>query len=899
MQDNALRDAPVIRHEQSLMQERTPPIVRTPQFQRRDNMSPSARTDDNASLNDDLLSVNSSTNRTERSRFPSGRPSMDSMSFRQSFESSSVWGRQGKLYALGSEAHSGSMDFSPLGNNSIYEIVMNTRRKNWLRRPTTEDIPPVILSKNELENDWKNKIGDYVNTIQQDYAIFERMNDLKHANGLGPLNLTHLDSYELSHSPVELEEVDNFLMKEKVGTLMSIPEFYFEEDFKLDDPRTFRKVLDDIDLHLDSVDEDSTFQRSEAYQELNERLNAYLDTIETLLVTEISKSSHKFFDALEDVDKIEEKALQTVNKLDQVSKYMQEYDQKYILFRIQVLRKMIKRKNLEKLEQGLLQVKKVVQLTNEMRDLYNNGNLNDALDMIDFIDHLIKGDDTNDKKVQEITREWPYKLLDLRSVPALASTREFLTNVAIEIGGTYSKQMCDILIEDIRMHCDSVSLNETLERLQSGKTDKRKDKESDFTFIEKIEELISKLIKCEELASAFKLYEDQFIVELKNIIKEYLPKEPENEETADRSMELRSAATGSKLSRLIKAQTPVEFQEMLVNIFTRESDALRRLGKHQKVLLDIALKLISTQSSDNAENSHNMIMQLDIRSGINEGIRTIQLRMGKIISVRRDITAKLRFDHFLRFYSICVSFIRECEYITGEVLTAYLVDVLTMQIKNYATSLKAVSLGTMKVTIEQEMWVPYIVASELQHEVNDIVSCIDLDPLDWTSLMDLTKPLQLSETDGSTKEERTQKGHKKSVVVSDKTFVASNALLVTIQIIRSILVLSTNLPPHFLPTFEKMCLDLLRYFNSRAMASVSSPADGNPTSKGGKNLSIMGESLDCLAEFASLIQGFYQRMGNNYKDFTPFPSTTYSQLLHQFQTSSDKLYQAHAPPPPV
>lgn len=53
-------------------------------------------------------------------------------------------------FTFSMDSKSGSQNYSPLGNNSIYEVIMNTRYKHWLQTPTNIDITPVILSKNEL-----------------------------------------------------------------------------------------------------------------------------------------------------------------------------------------------------------------------------------------------------------------------------------------------------------------------------------------------------------------------------------------------------------------------------------------------------------------------------------------------------------------------------------------------------------------------------------------------------------------------------------------------------------------------------------------------------------------------------------------------------------------------------
>ncbi|SCU78604.1 LANO_0A03444g1_1 [Lachancea nothofagi CBS 11611] len=882
-----------------LSADRTPPSLQVPKLPRTDvESSPSPLLDDSASLNDDLMSLNSSANKTDRLRYLSSGISGESNSVRQSFESTSVWGRQGRVYPPGSEMHSGSMEFSPLGNNSVYELVMNTRRKNWLKRPTTDDIPPVILSKNTVPESWRQDTSTYVNQIKSEYEIFEHNNNLETVKGLGRLTLNDLGEPEgKSSKKGQSSEDDEFISQQQFNSLKGLPNFYFNEEFKLDDSRTFRKIVDDIDLGFDSLQSESQQERENSYQSMNERLTEYLDNIENLLIAEISKSSNSFFFALEDVDKIESKAAIVIEKLSVVSEKLKKIDQDRFQSQIAVVKKKIKRKNIERLEQGLLQAKLTTQLVSECKNLYKENKREDCLELIDRVENLLKGDDNNDKHIQELTKKWPYKLCNLASAPAFANVREYLTNITIEIGGAYSMDFCDILLEEIRS-----SYTPESEHFTNAVTSQLpKDPQKDADLANSIKGIIKKLIKCKELASAFQLYNERFIVELKNIIKDFLPKEPENDlDAAERSADSKNTGNGSKLSRLIRAQTTVDFQEMLQKIFLREIQALRRLSRHQKVLLDVAL-------GNYADSSHQigagpeMIIQLDINPAIQEAVRIVQLRMGKIIAVRRDISAKLGYIHFLKLCSICFWFDRECESITGEFLTKYLRDVLTMQIKNFNAALNSQNAQTVRSAIDEEKWTPCIVEAEVQRDVNDIVSCIHMTPSSWTQLMDLGSEgndgTNESTKNGGDPAIAPSKGYKKSVVVSDKTFVASNALLEAIGTIKRILVLSVNLPSAFLSTFEKMCCDVMGYFNSRAMASVSAGPDGNPSSKIGKNLSILGESLDCLAELAILVQTFYLRLSSNSKDFDALTPETYLQLLKTFQASSDKLYQAHAPPP--
>ncbi|SCU84019.1 LAMI_0C05842g1_1 [Lachancea mirantina] len=876
--------------------DRSPVLTKQFQFTKKPPITPSPPAEESSSLNDDLMSVNSGFYKGDGLISHSGGLSVDSSSYRRSFESSSAWGRSGRgLISI--DDHSGSLDFSPLGNNSIYEIVMNTRRKNWLGRPSVEDIPPVTLSKNGLQNDWKSKIDSHIGVLSQEYDVFQKFNNLQAVKGFGQLSLGRIYQSDEDQVPVAEEDAARGLQiytKDVKQQMHQVPDFYFQDGFRLDDTRTFSKVLDDADLQVDFFRSFSSEERDNAHEDLQDKLNSYLDDIENLLVSEISSSSHKFFYALEDVDKIEDMASESLKKLDELSSKLQNHDEKKVRRRINLLRQMIKRKNIEKLEQGLLQIKKITELTEDCKRKYEDQKLDDCLDDVDHIERLIVGDDT-DPVVEAISKEWPYKLLDLKSVPAISHVREYLTNLTIELGGMFALNLCDLLLNDVRRCSNSCDVDQFLQRPnKNGPSPKQ---ELDTNLTEELKRHITQLARCDELASALQLFREKFMAELKGIVKQHLPQEGECEDP-DKSIDSRSAATGSKLSRLIKNQTPKEFQEMLVNVFAREVEALKRLSKQQKVLLDLSLGVSLSQmsASDGQDSSeqHDMIMQLDITKGIHEGIRVIQLRMGKIISVRRDVNARLRYDHFLDLYNVCGHFVHECESITGEFLTKYLTDVLTMQIKNYSVVLNSTCIGSIKSSIEKEHWTPFIVPAELQRDVNDIVSSAEFDPAPWTSLSS-----KVTETTDTNENSNNQKGHKKSVVVSDKTFVASESLLAALRQVKSILVLSINLPSAFLATFERMCYDLLRYFNTSAMSTVSLDQDPGHISKAGKNLSIMGESLDCLAELTTYVQGFYTRLGDNSKDFQPLKPSQYSELYQLFQSSSDKLYQAHAPPPPI
>lgn len=208
------------------------------------------------SLNDDLLSISGSV--TPKAR-RSSRMSLDSLTPRRSFDSRTISIANSRSFGFENETHSGSMDFSPLGNNSIYEIVMNTRRKNWLNYPTVADIPPVSLSKTELDDHWKTYVKDYVENIKGEYQIFQSTNNIRNMNQMEQLKeLREEDNRNGESFEENLRQSDSELIS-------NVPDFYFSDKFQLDNPRTFHKVLDGIDLFLTKLDMKEQAQREEAF----------------------------------------------------------------------------------------------------------------------------------------------------------------------------------------------------------------------------------------------------------------------------------------------------------------------------------------------------------------------------------------------------------------------------------------------------------------------------------------------------------------------------------------------------------------------------------------------------------------------------------------------------------
>lgn len=737
------------------------------------------------SLNDDLVSVRHSRRSMDSSSmFTSFRPSLDDSTPELGLNRLSI------------------ARVSPLGPNSIFELVADVdkrpstlspnvgrRKKLSILGPTQKDIPPIQLSK--VEKAPKELFTEYLTQVGKEYERY---------NANRKLTASTLQSLTQSVG------ANGDMLEPEKDALDTIPQVFFAEQFNLDDPRIFKLVTEGVPV-------------ASMNESLQEKISWYLDTIEIHLVNEISKSSGSFFDALNDLKEISETNSKTVRLINELKRQLQVVKDHKIAHNLERAKLQRQRENVAKLEQGLVQVTEVVLQTDSAERLLHQSEYDQCLDKVDYVESLIRG---------QADSKLPYPLIDLRGVQGLAQHRERLHGLRSMAGQSYSKIFGDFLLTDLRAHYEDIQYPDSLGRLIKG-TGYTKQVEDSFR--DKLTDYIIGLVRSNEIAAAFKNYEEAVISEMKNIVRVFLPNE-DRAEVKD-SVSSQSSATNRppSLSALIKVMKPREFEVMLIKIFTTVSEGLRRLTVHQKLLMDLALTYLS-------EDQSSLITQLDIRGSITKSIEIIQIRMGKIIAVRKDLTSTLRYDYFLRFYYINSKFLEECENISGSTFK-YLPDILAQQIKSFNSSFQHTNLKRVSQALEIEEWKPIIVAPDMQQFVNKITEGHKLDT---------EKPWrrELSHLDdiAPNDQKEDKSSHKRSIVVGDKTFVASQSLLTTLTIIEDVLVLRENFN-QLSTVYEGNMVELVEYYKSRALQGVKKP-DG--TVDKDKNISIVNESLDCLSE---------------------------------------------------
>lgn len=767
--------------------------------------------DTTLSLNDDLASFSARSNSITRRSFESS--SVFTSSFRPSFDDS--------LPSLGLNKLS-IQTVSPLGPNSIFEIISDADMKKHrsplnpahhklnIPPPTQKDIPLIQLTK--LEKISKNELQDYLRLISKD---FEKYNSSKIIN---TSNLKKLSNIKINNE----------------YNLDSIPEIFFNNKFNLDDQRIFKSVTGNVDLN-------------QINHILHDKLSNYLDIIEVNLVEEISKNSNSFFDALNDLNDISDKNSKTLESINALKLKLEKLKEHKINHNLKKINLQNKRDNVSKLEQSLLQINIILKEYQVSNSLFLKSEYEECLTKIDHIENLINGEDT-------LNLNWPYKLQNYNNFEMLSKVKQDLNELRSKAGQSISKLFVSFLLNDLRSNYENIDYLEILKKIIN---DEQYKSSVDNEFKTQLNQYLLGLIKSNELSSSFKSYQDQVINEMKNIVRVFLPNEQEIE-SANNSEASSSQQQSKSLSMLIKLMTPKEFEDMLIKIFTSVLQGLRRLKLHQKLLLDLTL--------NNNNVNPNLFSNLDIKDCINKSIEIIQLRLGKIIQVRKDLNSSLRLDYLLRLFFILKIFLNECEIISGFNFK-FLPDILNQQIKNFNGNLQNLNFKNILSSIEIEEWKPLIVTKNLQLIVNNIVNNENLEFNNEWRLQLLNEEVE---------KEVEENSHKRSIVVRDKTFVANNSLLNLILIIKDLFILKSNFN-HLSIIYESNLIELLKFYNIKTMSSIKN--SDNSLNKD-KNLSVVGESFDCISELIHYIRLDFNNMEND---------DAYNNLLAGIKSSKGKI----------
>ncbi|KAJ4988592.1 GARP complex component [Stagonosporopsis vannaccii] len=684
------------------------------------------------------------------------------------------------------------------------------------RPPSTRDIPPVTLTniphvEPSSFNWYLSQIGNLYDAFQSAKAEAEaqqpRKDSLKRderSESIERASTTTSPAGTPSGTPKPRRRTSGTKRGiPAVTPLSTIPNVYFEENFHLENPRTFDIVSERSEVvrpvrTISNEDVNRVDGISDAPQPLGrkalatnailqEKLSWYMDTVEVHLISAISTASTSFFAALGSLRELQTEAAESVTKIKELREDLKRLDEQMAVGGLEVVNMKRRRENLRRLTDAVDQLQAVIYGVSHCDESIEKGELETAAARLEIIERLITGVlDTSDSNVTSwLNTRLPPVIIDLRGLRALDGVFEGMDEMKFRIGKGFEVRFLDTLLADLRDHVKSVPSHDTLERwvtaLQKarGVPGSAKSKSmpaymnTSTEFRSKLRANLHGLNDAQFTNQAAATFREAIVKEMKIVIRKYLPSSTDDDAESMTSVSTRGGRghtqqdKNSILARNLRAMDAADAEEFFTNIFTDIGEALRRLSTQVKVLLDVTsgvstppisaggfrspprspyMENIDSYMGTGAPGSGSNDLQLelmqalDLSSLLGQAVDAAQTQITKLLRVRSAATAELPLDRFLRYFKLCRLFADECEAISGRSGSA-LKGAVNDHINAFVQKFSDFEKQELAKAMDSDRWEPKDFDAADTEVLARILKSMESDPPNWAETGDILVPI--------------------------------------------------------------------------------------------------------------------------------------------------------------
>ncbi|KAI5867251.1 putative GARP complex component [Durotheca rogersii] len=692
--------------------------------------------------------------------------------------------------------------------------------------------------------------------------------------------------------------------------LSTIPNVYFDEDFHLENPRTFDVVSERSEVVRPppgSVDEKNAANGSAPAPRkalatnaiLQEKLSWYMDTIEMHLISSISTASTTFFTTLGSLRELHSEAADSVERIRTLRRELQTLDREIATTGLDIIQKQRRRENLRQLNDTVKQLREIVESVAACEALVDEGEAEKALTNIDSLEKLIAG-----TRITKLTRpgkgqaqeqgQHAPQLRDLRDAVALQGVNGDISALRFRIGKAFETKFIDVLIGDLRHYVDTVPTQEVLLRWSSSAMRSRgagphsRESSAYPSYLADTEDLRSQLVpifdglhSSKHVSIAIASYREMVLREIRNLIKRPLPTSND-----DDSESIMSASTlGSKrltpqekssiLARNLRALDERDAEALFVKIYISVTETLRRLGTQVKVLFDVVSSMGQQPSIEaglksppplkspplnnaNRDLQEDIHMTMDMANLLGQAVDISQDKIVKVLRVRNDQSTHLPLAWFLRYFTLNLYFTNECEAISGRSGTA-LKSIVNSQIKEFIQSHGDAEKQKLAQGMESDQWAAKDFTEYDTVLLNRVLECSTKDNAAWLEDSKIYIPFEESETDKGASSGRPRsesnaaaKEKPRSAVIDLETFILPNSAILCLEGMSHFLHLISGIPS-MASDISTSLISYLQLFNSRCTQLILGA--GATRSAGLKNITTRHLALasQALAFISTLI----------------------------------------------
>ncbi|KAJ4293571.1 hypothetical protein N0V90_008854 [Kalmusia sp. IMI 367209] len=684
------------------------------------------------------------------------------------------------------------------------------------RPPSTKDIPPVTLAniphiEPSAFNSYLSQVGNLYEAFQRAKAESEdavsilRKDSVKKDDfadvlerGLqtgSPVATPKLSSSAFSPSSSPKPKRRASGSKRALPTvtpLSTIPTVYFDENFHLENPRTFDIVSERSEVvrpaRVKSGDDLATGNGSlEAHQPpgrkalatnaiLQEKLSWYMDTVEVHLISSISTASTSFFAALGSLRELQSEASESIERIKTLRGDLKRLDDQMAIGGLKIVDMKRRRENLRQLTHATDQLQAVMTGLSVCGETVDKGELESAMARLESVERLICGtlDRTDTSATSWIQSPCPPNIVDLRNLRALDGVSEAVQQLKFRIGKGFEARFVETLLTDLRQHVRNVSSRDTLERWaktsQRGRGDHQRFKSTlpaylttspQFRF--DLRASLVGLSGSNFTNQASAIFRDAIVREMKLLIRKYLPSSTDDDAESMTSVSTRGGRGYSQqdknsiLARNLRAMDPADAEEFFTGIFTDIGEALRRLSVQVKVLLDVTSGVSTPPASSGGLRSpprspymgsidssigaganpmdmnglqEELMQALDMSSLLGQAVDAAQTQVTKLLKVRAEVTTNLPLDRFLRYFNLCRLFADECEAVSGR-SGAALKGVVNNHITEFVSKFGDNEKQGLAKAMDSDRWEPQDFDERDREVLSRLLKGMESDPFEW------------------------------------------------------------------------------------------------------------------------------------------------------------------------
>ncbi|KAK0826374.1 hypothetical protein LTR73_006238 [Friedmanniomyces endolithicus] len=826
----------------------------------------------------------------------------------------------------------GSLDIQPrrgstvreTSQNAIFNLLQSPAARTGLlphnqapagfKAPTTRDIPPVTLTNIPhvpVDNfrDYLNRIGPLLESFQRGRIESEQAAWLKKDKELeqtdrfaevferrfsrdGPMSpsLTRKTSTTTLLSPTA--ETPGGIAQPKRRSsaqyrrnrneptpLSTIPSVYLEDDFHLENPRTFDVVSERAEIVRPPPGTTAEAPNGAPRRPittnaiLQEKLSWYMDTVEVHLIGSISTASSGFFAALGSLKELQTEAEESVAKIQGLRDDLRRLDQDVAVCGLEVAAKKRRRANVGKLAKATRQVERVVEEVKRADELVEGGGFDEAADQMDRVGRLVCGHPETDRGGLD------EDLIDLRPLKALQGLDSGLQDLQHRIGAGFAQRFTSILIADLRQHVERVPSPDTLKRWSRQRGIPPTYMETSPQLRQDLLSALKGLGRANFTAPATTAYRDAVQREMKALIRRHLPSSTDDDAdsmvstaTSTRSgNKLSQQEKSSLLARNLRAMDAEDAEKLLVNVYTAVGEALRRVSTQTKVLLDVtssmspasqpgsppkspglgprspSLPPMDEQLSNGMPNGNSsaprrtndtnvqdeLSQALDMSSLLVQAVDAAQAQITKVLKVRNEQTIRLSTPRFLRYFTLNRLFADECEAVSGQGGLA-LKGIINAQISGFVQVLGTAETERIAGLLDADDWNAKDFAEKDDVLLQRVLSSMGKDPVEWSQAVrpvweDMgAEPSTASQpqtngvheaTNGTATPDHTPTPAKattaKPAYIDENRYILVRSATALLTTFDTFLAL-TSYFPSMTPAIATALLDVLRVFNSRS-----------------------------------------------------------------------------------